>query len=134
MKQIEVSGAIIIRQNSINNKKEVLATQRGYGNYKGMWEIPGGKLEEGESPFQCIIREIKEELAADIAAERELSVVNYDYPEFSLKMHCIVCNLLYDNISLLEHDDAKWLNKDNIESVNWLPADLLVLDKIKELL
>ncbi len=132
IKQIEVSGAVIVR--SQNGKKQVLATQRGYGSYKGFWEIPGGKLEKGETPEQCIVREIREELDAEIKPLRELGVVDYDYPEFHLKMHCILCGLVSSNLKLLEHEAAKWLDKDNLFDVEWLPADKLILKKIEKLL
>jgi len=134
MKQITVSGAIILRTNPDTNKKEIFATQRGYGDWKGWWEIPGGKLEPGETPHQCIVREIKEELATEIKAERILGVVDYDYPTFHLTMHCILCTIVSGDLKLLEHEAAKWVNKETLRSVNWLPADELILDKIEEIL
>ncbi len=132
MKKITVSGAIILRDH--NGTKEIFATQRGYGDYKGWWEFPGGKLEEGETPEQCIVREIQEELATDIKAEKLIGTVEYDYPLFHLTMHCILCTILSGKLELLEHADAKWLSKENLLSVKWLPADELILDKINELL
>ncbi len=134
MKQITVSGAIIIRENPKTNVKEIFATQRAYAEFKGGWEIPGGKLESGESPEQCIVREIKEELATDVKTEKTLGVVDYDYPGFHLTMHCILCTIVSGNLKLLEHDCAKWLNKETLRSVDWLPADRLILSKIEEIL
>ena len=134
MKQITVSGAIILRTNPETNKKEIFATQRGYGDYKDGWEIPGGKLEPGETPEACIEREIKEELATEVKAEKILGVVDYDYPNFHLTMHCILCTIVSGELKLLEHEAAQWLTKENLRSVDWLPADLLILDKIEEIL
>lgn len=134
MKQITVSGAIILRTNPETNKREIFATQRGYGDFKGGWEIPGGKLEEGETPEQCIVREIREELATQVKAEKILGVVDYDYPAFHLTMHCILCTIVSGELKLLEHEAAKWLNKESLRTVDWLPADLLILDKIEEIL
>ena len=134
MKQIPVSGAVIIRTNPATNKKEVFATQRGYGDYKDWWEIPGGKIESGETPESCIEREIREELATKVHAEKVLGVVEYDYPAFHLTMHCILCTIVSGKLELLEHENATWLTKENLRTVNWLPADLQILDKIDELL
>lgn len=134
MKQITVSGAIIFCTNQETNKKEIFATQRGYGDFKGGWEIPGGKIEAGETPEQCIVREIREELATEIRAEKIVDVVEYDYPTFHLTMHCILCSIVSGDLKLLEHDAAKWLTKESLYSVDWLPADKLILDKIEELL
>lgn len=134
MKQITVSGAVIVRENPDIHKKEVFATQRGYGDYKDGWEIPGGKLEPGETPEQCIVREIREELASEVKAERVLGVVEYDYPAFHLTMHCILCTLVSGKLTLLEHEAARWLTKETLHSVDWLPADLLILDEIEKVL
>lgn len=134
MNQIFVSGAIILRINPETNKKEVFATQRGYGDWKGWWEIPGGKIESDETPEQCIVREIKEELATEIKAEKIVGIVDYDYPEFHLTMHCIQCSIVSGELKLLEHESAKWLTEETLESVNWLPADKLILCEIKKLL
>lgn len=134
MKQVTVSGAVILRTNPETNKKEIFATQRGYGDYKDGWEIPGGKLEPGETPEECIVREIREELATKVRAERILGVVDYDYPTFHLTMHCILCTIVSGKLQLLEHEAAKWVNKETLRSVDWLPADRLILDKIEELL
>ena len=134
MKQVTVSGAVILRTNPETNQKEIFATQRGYGDYKDGWEILGGKLEPGETPEECIVREIREELATEVRAERILGVVDYDYPSFHLTMHCILCTIVSGKLQLLEHEAAKWVNKETLRSVNWLPADRLILDKIEELL
>ncbi|WP_407436430.1 (deoxy)nucleoside triphosphate pyrophosphohydrolase [Treponema sp.] len=134
MKTVTVSGAVILRTNPDTNKKEIFATQRGYGDYKDGWEIPGGKLEPGETPEQCIVREIKEELATDVKAEKILGVVDYDYPNFHLTMHCILCTIVSGDLKLLEHEAAKWVSKETLRSVDWLPADQLILDKIEQLL
>ena len=134
MKQVTVSGAIILRTNPETHKKEIFATQRGYGDYKDGWEFPGGKLESGETPQQCIEREICEELATEVRAERILGVVDYDYPTFHLTMHCILCAIVSGELKLLEHKAARWLTKETLRSVDWLPADLLILDKIEEIL
>lgn len=134
MKQVTVSGAVILRTNPETNKKEIFATQRGYGDYKDGWEIPGGKLEPGETPEECIVREIREELATEVRAERILGVVDYDYPFFHLTMHCILCTIVSGKLQLLEHEAAKWVNKETLRSVDWLPADRLILDRIEELL
>lgn len=132
MKHVTVSGAVIIREK--NGKREVFTTQRGYGEFKDGWEIPGGKIEEGESPEQCIVREIQEELNTTVKAEQILDVIEYDYPTFHLTMHCIVCSIVSGDFKLLEHEAAKWLTKETLYSVDWLPADQLILNKIKELL
>lgn len=134
MKQITVSGAVIVRENPETHKKEVFATQRGYGDYKDGWEIPGGKLEAGETPEQCIVREIREELASEVKAEKVLGVVEYAYPAFHLTMHCILCALVSGKLTLLEHEAARWLTKETLRSVDWLPADLLILDEIEKVL
>ena len=134
MKQVTVSGAVILRTNPETNKKEIFATQRGYGDYKDGWEIPSGKLEPGETPEECIVREIREELATEVRAERILGVVDYDYPSFHLTMHCILCTIVSGKLQLLEHEAAKWVNKETLRSVDWLPADRLILNKIEELL
>ncbi len=134
MKQITVSGAIILRTNTETNRKEIFATQRGYGDYKDGWEFPGGKLEPGETPQQCIEREIREELATEVKAEKILGLVDYDYPTFHLTMHCILCTIVSGELKLLEHEAARWLSKETLRSVDWLPADLLILDKVEEIL
>lgn len=134
MKHITVSGAIILRENPATQQKEIFATQRGYGDFKGGWELPGGKLEPNETPEQCIVREIQEELSTQVKAEKILGVIDYDYPTFHLTMHCILCSIVSGNLQLLEHEASRWLTKENLRTVDWLPADLLILDKIEELL
>lgn len=134
MKQITVSGAIILRTNPLTHQKELFATQRGYGDWKGWWEFPGGKFELGETPQQCIVREIQEELATEVKAEKILGVVEYDYPDFHLTMHCILCTIISGDLQLLEHEAAKWVNKENLYDVEWLPADKLILPEIEKLL
>ena len=124
MPTIQVVAAIIIRNG------EVFATQRGYGEWKGWWEFPGGKIEPGECPQEALKREIKEELDADIAVGDLLDTVEWDYPTFHLTMHCYVCTLESESLNLNEHSDAAWLTKDTLESVKWLPADLVLLEKI----
>jgi 8-oxo-dGTP diphosphatase len=125
MKQIEVAAAIIRKDDKI------FATQRGYGEWKDWWEFPGGKIEVGESPEEALMREISEELSTDICVGELLYTVEYDYPRFRLKMHCYLCSLLTDVLRLNEHEAAKWLSIDNLESVKWLPADKIVLEVIK---
>lgn len=134
MKQVTVSGAIIIRTNPETQQKEVFATQRGYGDWKGWWEIPGGKIEPGETPEECIQREIREELATEVKAEKIIDLVEYDYPTFHLTMHCILCTITKGEPKLLEHQDAQWLTKKTLNTVKWLPADELILKQIENLL
>ena len=134
MKQITVSAAVILRTNLQTHKKEILATQRGYGDFKGGWEFPGGKIESGETPEECIVREIREELATVVKAEKILGVVEYDYPAFHLTMHCILCSVVSGDLKLLEHEDAKWVTLETLYSLNWLPADRLILDRLLSIL
>ena len=134
MKQITVSAAVIVRTNPQTHKNEIFATQRGYGDFKGGWEFPGGKLEPGETPEECIVREIREELATEVKAEKILDVVEYDYPSFHLTMHCILCSVVSGDLKLLEHEDAKWVTLETLYSLDWLPADRLILGKIEEII
>ena len=126
MKVIEVSAAIIIKDNKI------FVTQRGYGEFKGMWEFPGGKLEQGETGEQAIIREIKEELDADIIVDEYLSTIDYDYPTFHLKMHNYICHLASEHIILKEHEAAKFVGITELDLVDFLPADILVVNDLKK--
>lgn len=128
MKEIEVSAAIIIKD------KKVFVTQRGYGDFKDMWEFPGGKLEKGELPEACIVREIKEELDADIEVVTFLNTIKYSYPTFCLTMHNFICRLKSKHISLLEHEAAKFVDIIELDKVDFLPADLLILKDLKEYL
>lgn len=109
---------------------KVFATQRGYGDYKDMWEFPGGKIEPGETPEEAIVREIKEELDVDIAVDSFLCTVEYDYPEFNLTMHCFFCSIMDGTLTLIEHEAAKWLAPGELWSVDWLPADVKVVEDI----
>ena len=125
MKHIEVVAAIIRRGN------EIFATQRGYGEFKDLWEFPGGKIEPGESPQQALVREIREELDATIEVGELLQTVEWDYPTFHLTMRCFWCKLTCEALHLNEHEAAAWLDKDTLFSVRWLPADVGVLKTIE---
>lgn len=127
MKTIEVVAAIIIKEG------KVFATQRGYGDWKGWWEFPGGKIEPGEEPRAALVREIKEELDADISVSDLLETVEWDYPSFHLTMHCYICLLNSESMHLNEHEASAWLTKETLNSVQWLPADLALLDKISNI-
>ncbi len=117
MKTVEVVAAIIRRDGRI------FATQRGYGDWKDYWEFPGGKVEPGETPEEALKREIREELSTEIGVEGFLCTVDYDYPKFHLTMHCYLCSLLTEALHLNEHEAARWLDKDELDGVEWLPAD-----------
>ena len=117
MKQIEVVAAIIQRDGAY------FATQRGYGEFEGMWEFPGGKIELGETHEMALKREIQEELGVDISIEELLCTTNYDYPSFHLTMHCYLCSIAAGKIELREHKSARWLTTETLDSVEWLPAD-----------
>lgn len=125
MKTIRVVAAIIIE------KEKVFATQRGYGEFKDGWEFPGGKIELGEIPEAAIVREIKEELDTEIEVVKLLDTVEYDYPQFHLSMDCFICKIKSGDLVLKEHEAAKWLTKENLDSVDWLPADLSLVEKIR---
>ena len=124
MKTIEVVAAIIHKDN------RYLAAQRGYGDFEGMWEFPGGKIEAGESQEEALKREIKEELNVDIEIGMQICTVDYDYPKFHLTMHCYFCNVSNGDIKLLEHKSAKWLTNDELNMVEWLPADIAIIDRL----
>lgn len=125
MKTIRVVAAIIIE------KEKVFATQRGYSEFKDGWEFPGGKIELGEIPEAAIVREIKEELDTEIEVVKLLDTVEYDYPQFHLSMDCFICKIKSGDLVLKEHEAAKWLTKENLDSVDWLPADLSLIEKIR---
>lgn len=126
MKTINVVASII------RDGNRVFATQRGYGEYKDGWEFPGGKIEPGETPQQALIREIKEELDTDIAVGDYLTTIEYDYPAFHLSMQCFWCRIVDGTPVLKEHEAARWLDVDHIDSVDWLPADLTIIELIKD--
>jgi 8-oxo-dGTP diphosphatase len=126
MKTVRVVAAIIVKGNSI------LATQRGYGEFAGGWEFPGGKIEEGETPEEAIVREIHEELKADIIVKRMVTNVVHDYDTFRLDMDCFLCTLKDESITLVEHKAARWLDRAHIATVDWLPADIKVVDALLE--
>ena len=132
MKTIKVVAAVIKSINQ-NNEPFIFATQRGYGEFKGGWEFPGGKIEAGETPQEALKREIKEELDTEISVKDLICTVEYDYPKFHLSMDCFWCEIINGNLILKEHEDAKWLTKDNLDSVEWLPADILIIKKIKSI-
>lgn len=128
MKTVNVVAAIIEKDG------KMLATQRGYGDYKDWWEFPGGKIEPGETPQEALAREIREELHASIRVGDLFYTVEYDYPKFHLIMQCYLCELISDGYELTEHEDAKWLGADDIDSVKWLPSDIEVVEKLKDIL
>ena len=125
MKIVRVVAAIIF------DGDKVFATQRGYGDFKGGWEFPGGKIEAGESPEEALVREIREELDVEIEVGELLETVEYDYPEFHLSMDCFVCRIRSGELVLKEHAAAMWLTRDSLGSVDWLPADVELVEKIK---
>ena len=130
MKTIEVAAAVIV--DSFENTAEVFATERGYGEFKGQWEFPGGKIEVGETSQQALIREIQEELTVKIKVGKLIDTIEYDYPKFHLNMKCFLCVIVDGDIILKEAEDSKWLNKDELYGVNWLPADITLIDKIAD--
>ena len=126
MKKIRVVAAIIVEDG------KVFSTQRGYGEFQGGWEFPGGKIEANETPEDALVREIKEELDTEIEVLELLDTVEYDYPNFHLSMDCFICSIKSGDLVLKEHEAAKWLSKDELVSVDWLPADLGLISKIAE--
>lgn len=130
MKTIRVVAAVI---KAVNNNGEpiIFATQRGYGDFKGGWEFPGGKIEEGETPKQALVREIEEELETEIVVGNLIDTIEYDYPTFHLSMDCFWAEILSGDLVLKEHKAAKWLSKQELDSVEWLPADITLIEKIK---
>lgn len=125
MKTIEVVAGVI------EEGGKIFATQRGYGDFKGGWEFPGGKMEAGETPEQALARELKEELTVDVLVGDFICTVDYDYPKFHLTMHCFYCTVVGGELKLLEHEAARWLSRENIRSVDWLPADIEVVHAIE---
>ena len=125
MKTVRVAAAVIIHDGRI------FATQRGYGAYKGGWEFPGGKIEAGETPQEALAREIMEELNVEIEVGKLLDTIEYDYPEFHLSMDCFLCTVKSGEMILKEHEAARWLTRENLRSVDWLPADLSLIEKIR---
>ena len=130
MKTIRVVAAIIKAKNE-NGDPIVFATQRGYGDLKGGWEFPGGKIEEGETPQEALIREIKEELETEIIVGELIDTIEYDYPTFHLSMDCFWAEIVSGDLVLKEHEAAKWLTKDELDSVEWLPADVTLIEKVR---
>lgn len=131
LKYVRVVAAVIKATNE-NKEPIIFATQRGYGEYKDGWEFPGGKIEKGETPGEALAREIKEELDTIISVGELIDTVEYDYPAFHLSMDCFWCDLIEGNLVLKEHEAARWLTVDKLDSVDWLPADITLIDKIRE--
>lgn len=127
MKKIEVVAAII------KNHDKIFVTRRGYGEFENLWEFPGGKIETGETKEEALQREIKEELELDICINKYLTTVHYDYSSFHLTMHCFICNVCGGELHLNAHNDAKWITLEEIDKLPWVPADLLVIEKLKEI-
>ncbi|MCR4889095.1 MAG: 8-oxo-dGTP diphosphatase MutT [Ruminococcus sp.] len=129
MKSIKVVAAVIC--DSLQEKKRIFATARGYGEFKGMWEFPGGKIEPGETPQQALVREIREELDTTIKVGELIESIEYDYPDFHLSMDCFWCEIIEGDLVLLEAQDGRWLTKDELNSVKWLPADIGLVERIR---
>lgn len=133
MKTVKVVAAIIKAVNE-NGETIIFATQRGYGGFKGGWEFPGGKIESGETPQEALKREIIEELDTEVSVGELMDTVEYDYPQFHLSMDCFWCQIVRGNLVLKEHEAARWLTKDELNNVEWLPADITLIEKIRNLL
>jgi len=127
MKHIHVVAAVIH-----DSRGRIFATQRGYGRWKDYWEFPGGKIEEGETPEEALKREIREELETDIEIEHLIDTIEYDYPDFHLSMRCYSCHILSGQLTLKEHEAARWLTKEQLNSLNWLPADISLINGISK--
>lgn len=127
MKSIQVSAAIIKRGS------EIFTTCRGYGEFENMWEFPGGKIEPGETREEALIREIKEELELDIKISKYITTIHYDYPNFNLTMHCFLCEVCGGKLNLNAHNEVRWVPLDELGKLNWVPADVLVVEKLKKL-
>ncbi len=132
MKTVKVVAAIIKAVNE-NGETIIFATQRGYGDFKGGWEFPGGKIESGETPQEALKREIIEELDTEVSVGELMDTVEYDYPQFHLSMDCFWCQIVRGNLVLKEHEAARWLTKDELNNVEWLPADITLIEKIRNL-
>jgi len=128
MKTVRVVAAVIME------KDRIYATQRGYGEFKDGWEFPGGKIEPGETPEAAVVREIREELAAEVEPLRLITTVEYDYPSFHLSMDCFLCRITGGHLTLKEHEAARWLTKDTLDSVGWLPADRSLIEELRKIL
>ena len=128
MKTVRVVAAVIME------KDRIYATQRGYGEFKDGWEFPGGKIEPGETPEAAVMREIREELAAEVEPLRLITTVEYDYPSFHLSMDCFLCRITGGHLTLKEHEAARWLTKDTLDSVGWLPADRSLIEELRKIL
>lgn len=131
MKTVRVVAAVIKSKDKDGNPI-IFATQRGYGDMKGGWEFPGGKIEKGETPQEALVREIKEELDTDISVGELIDTIEYDYPTFHLSMDCFWCEVIAGDLVLKEHEAAKWLDKDSINDVEWLPSDVMLVDNMKK--
>ena len=132
MKTVKVVAAVIC--DSLKEKNRIFATARGYGVFKGQWEFPGGKVEAGETPQQALVREIKEELETDIKVGDLIDTIEYDYPTFHLSMDCFWCEVIKGELKLLEAESARWLTKESLYEVQWLPADITLISKIEKLM